>query len=181
MLISRSAGIIIGLLRALDDALPALRPALAGTTAADRAWLAVVAEARPVVADVKASSHVLQNELNAAKASTAAGKASTAMSDEQVIAHGWADRTKLADHFARHGDDVGAATEAEYVQRAQDFLSRARSENLPMKVAQDGTIRVFDPETEVFASYTRDGLTRTIFKPDPPATAYWAKQKGVLQ
>lgn len=172
---------IVALLAGLDETLPVLRPALATTTAADRAWLTMVADTRPVVADIRTSTNVLQSELDAAGAAASGAKTPGALTDEQVIESGWADRKKLARHLRKHAGDVGAVTQADYVRAAQDLLQRARSGGLPMKVAEDGDILVFDPDSELFGVYRSDGKARTIFRPKDPANVYWDEQRGVLQ
>lgn len=183
---------IARLLDALDRSLAGYAPALAGAgvgagVGADAAWLGMVAESEPVFAEVEAANALLASEVDAAGGGMGSGLAGTALdaeavlSDDAVIESGWADRRTLARHLRDHADDVGATTEAEYVRSARELLKRARAEGLPMKVAPDGTIRVFDPVSELFGSYRSDGLARTIFRPDPPATDYWAKQPGVLQ
>jgi hypothetical protein len=179
--IARAAARIIALLAALDETLPRLRPLLAGTGATDTRWLRLLSETRPVESDIQASNHVLQSELGAAAKAASPGGAHAALTDEQVIETGWGNARTLARHLRDHGADVGASSKAEYVQAAQDLLRKAKSEGLPMKVDQDGVIRVFDPTTELFASFNKDGTARTIFKPDPPAASYWAKQPGELQ
>ncbi len=169
---------IVALLAGLDDTLPVLRPALATTTAADRSWLTMVADTRPVVADIRTSTNVLRSELDAA--ATSGAETVRALSDEEVINAGWGNRRTLTRHLRDHGADVGATTGAAYVRAAQEFFQRAKAEGLPIKIDDDGVIRIFDPKSEMFASYNRDGRARTIFKPDHP-TRYWAEQKGTLQ
>jgi pyocin large subunit-like protein len=70
----------------------------------------------------------------------------------------------LPDHFARHGADFKAKDADDYARLAWEFLQRARSEGLPMKVDEEGVLRVFDPTTGAFAAYNRDGKTKTFFK-----------------
>ncbi|MBE7189100.1 hypothetical protein [Jatrophihabitans endophyticus] len=90
----------------------------------------------------------------------------------------WNDTSTLSKHFDDHGTDFGAASQTEYANRAGAFLRRAIEDRLPMKVDGHGIIRVFDPETNTFGSYTADGATRTFFKPSSPT--YWQRQKGEL-
>jgi RHS repeat-associated protein len=96
----------------------------------------------------------------------------------------WANSKTLADHFARHGKDFGAKTAQEYSQAASDFLRRSQGQRLPTKIGPDGTIRVYDPQTNTFGSYTAGGGTRTFYKPDPAVHGYktnldyWNAQPG---
>ncbi len=86
----------------------------------------------------------------------------------------WGNPKTLDDHFGRHGGDFGAAYKSaeEYAQGASDFLKRSQAEGLPTKVADDGTIRIYEPSTNTFASYNPDGTTKTFFKPDPSKHGY---------
>jgi hypothetical protein len=91
----------------------------------------------------------------------------------------WANPRTLADHFVRHGTDFGFASADEYAIAASELLERGRVGDLPTKIGTDGTIRVFDPETNTFGSFTPSGMTRTFYKPTSPS--YWARQSGDLQ
>ena len=89
----------------------------------------------------------------------------------------WGHLDSLADHFSRHGGDFSSKSPDDYAAKAWLFLQRARAENLPMKLDDtDGTLRVFDPATRVFAAYNNAGMTKTFFKPDN--TTYWQRQPG---
>ena len=89
----------------------------------------------------------------------------------------WGHLDSLQDHFNRHGGDFSSKSPDDYAAKAWLFLQRARAENLPMKLDDtDGTLRVFDPATRVFAAYNNAGKTKTFFKPDNPT--YWQRQPG---
>lgn len=89
----------------------------------------------------------------------------------------WGRLDSLQDHFDRHGRDFSSKSPDDYAAQAWLFLQRARAENLPMKLDEtDGTLRVFDPATRVFAAYNGAGRTKTFFKPDNPT--YWQRQPG---
>jgi len=55
------------------------------------------------------------------------------------------------------------------------LFERATKENLPTKIAPDGTIRVYDQKSNSFGSYNPDGTTRTFFKPKE-GSKYWDRQ-----
>lgn len=169
---------IVSLLDALATTLSALNPAMAINDAqgSQSAWLKTVADAAPVLAAVTSQTSALAAELGGGTPGGAAGIG--AMTDDEVIRAGWANRKKLADHFIRHAADVGASSEAEYVEAAQALLQRARTGDLPMKIDARGNILVFDPSSELFGVYRSDGLARTIFRPTPDALAYWNRQRG---
>lgn len=46
-----------------------------------------------------------------------------------------------------------------------------------MKIGPDGVIRVYDSETNTFASYNMNGSTKTFFKPNDEEF-YWLRQPG---
>ncbi len=113
---------------------------------------------------------------------TAAAKAGSL---ELPAGSSWGRADTLADHFARHGADFGAKSEAAYAQQASSFFQRGLSEGLPTKIdSKTGVIRMYDPETNSFGSFNADGTTRTYFKPDPAShpfstnLEYWESQSG---
>lgn len=78
--------------------------------------------------------------------------------------------------FKRNGAAFGATTVEAFVAVAHRFVTR------PPKGAQiitraNGDRLIYDPASNVFAVATREGLPRTIFKPDEGA-AYWDKVKA---
>ena len=79
-------------------------------------------------------------------------------------------------HFLSHGDDFGAASADDYVRQASEFLQNSQRQNLPTKLDPDGTIRIWDPQTNTFGAYNADGSLRTFFKPTSPT--YFDRQPG---
>ena len=88
----------------------------------------------------------------------------------------WGNPASLPDHFARHGGDFHAKDADDYARLSWEFLQRAHVEHLPAKVDADGVLRVFDPRSGTFASYNRDGTTKTFFKPG--SRDYFERQPG---
>ena len=88
----------------------------------------------------------------------------------------WGNLPALADHFARHGGDFQARDADDYARQAWAFRQRALAGSLPMKLDEDGTLRVFDSATGAFAAYNRDGTTKTYFKPG--SRDYFTRQPG---
>lgn len=91
----------------------------------------------------------------------------------------WANLNTLDRHFRDHGADFGAANADEYARMASEFFQRGGAQQLPTKIAPDGTIRMFDPTTNAFGSFAPSGMTKTFFK--PTSSTYWSRQPGVLQ
>ena len=90
----------------------------------------------------------------------------------------WGNMASLPDHFERHGHDFQAKDAEDYARQAWEFQQRARWEKLPMKVDEDGVLRIYDPKTRAFAAYNRDGTTKTYFKPQ--SRDYFERQPGQL-
>lgn len=88
----------------------------------------------------------------------------------------WGNPESLPDHFARHGGDFHAKDAEDYARMSWEFLQRAKTDGLPAKVDEDGVLRVFDPKTGTFASYNRNGTTKTFFKPG--SNGYFERQPG---
>ena len=97
--------------------------------------------------------------------------------NEEAPDYGWGRPDTLQDHFDRHGPDFNSQSPEDYARQAQEFFKRGVDERLPTKVDTDGTIRIYDPDTNEFGAYNADGTTRTYFKPDD-GIDYWNKQKG---
>ena len=88
----------------------------------------------------------------------------------------WANYASLPDHFARHGEDFHAKDADDYARLSWEFLQRAKAEGLPAKQDDEGVLRIFDPRSGTFASYNRDGTTKTFFKPG--SRDYFERQPG---
>lgn len=88
----------------------------------------------------------------------------------------WGNPESLPDHFARHGGDFHAKDADDYARMSWEFLQRAKAEGLPAKVDTEDVLRVFDPKSGTFASYNRNGTTKTFFKPG--SNGYFERQPG---
>lgn len=89
----------------------------------------------------------------------------------------WGNPTSLARHFRDHGADFGATSAEDYANQASQFLQRSQRDGLPTKIDSDGVIRVYDPETNTFGSFSPDGTTKTFFTPKS-GIDYWNRQPG---
>lgn len=117
-------------------------------------------------------------ETNRTTSASARASAASTPSRAPPTRETWGTMASLPDHFSRHGADFNAKDADDYARLAWEFLQRARSEGLPMKVDEDGVLRVFDPKTRAFASYNRDGKTKTFFK--ARSRDYFERQPGRL-
>jgi len=91
----------------------------------------------------------------------------------------WVDPDSLDQHYIDHADEFGAASPEAYAEQANEFYEEAQQRGYKVKVDADGTVRIYDPKTNTFGSYTTDGKTITFFKPDNPS--YFDRQPGVLK
>lgn len=89
----------------------------------------------------------------------------------------WGNPESLANHFAAHGADFGASSAEDYANRASEFFQRGIQENLPVKIDEEGIMRIYEPETNTFGTYNPSETTRTFFSPSSPT--YWLRQPGV--
>lgn len=89
---------------------------------------------------------------------------------------GFRGAAQLADHFARHGADVGASTPEAYVALAQALRDAAPGGDvLEIVRPVDGVISRFDRRSGAFGAYDPDGTIRTFFKPED-GEAYFRRQ-----
>ncbi|QSX06691.1 hypothetical protein JYG23_04345 [Sedimentibacter sp. zth1] len=87
----------------------------------------------------------------------------------------WGNQDTLTDHYDRPGGDFDATSEQDYASQANDFYNNRR--NYDVKVDSNGTIRVYDSNTNTFGSYNSNGTTKTFYKPDK-GIDYWNGQPG---
>ena len=77
--------------------------------------------------------------------------------------------------FVRNGKDFGAKTVEDYARKAQAFVGN------PPKGAEVVNLRrgkiIYDAKSNTFAAATKDGVPRTMFKPEEGA-AYWEEAKS---
>ncbi|MBB4170808.1 hemagglutinin repeat-containing protein [Rhizobium sp. BK538] len=74
---------------------------------------------------------------------------------------------KLQDHYARHGNDFGAKSAAEYQAQAKGFLEGPPSPGILEKTRANGDIVRYNPATDEFGVVSIGGVIRTYYKPDP--------------
>ncbi len=91
--------------------------------------------------------------------------------------HKWGDPSTLGEHVKDHGRDFNTRSASEYARKAQQFRERAIRNKFPMHVDKSGNLRIYDPKTNTFGSYRKDGTTRTFYKP-PEGIEYYKKQEN---
>lgn len=89
--------------------------------------------------------------------------------------YGWADTKTLKTHVEKHSKDFKVRSAKDYARQAKSFYERGFKEKLPMVQDKSGNIRIYDPKTNSFGSYHKDGSPRTFFKP-ADAVKYYEQQ-----
>lgn len=87
-------------------------------------------------------------------------------SDPRLRAIGFRSRTKLEQHFEKHGREFGNVTLDEYLAMAQDLRDAPLSDRVVEANQVGGTISRFDRKTGAFTAFDRDLTIRTFFKPN---------------
>ncbi len=89
---------------------------------------------------------------------------------------GFRSRTRLEEHFAKHGAEFAAATANDYLAMAQRVRALPPSATvLELTRPTDGVISKFDRESGAFLAFDADSTIRTFFKPND-GEAYFKRQ-----
>jgi|GEM_PF-4338978 len=89
----------------------------------------------------------------------------------------WASAQTLKKHFEKHGSDFNSVDARDYANKANYFyLNSSKNKSIRKKLDDKGIVRIWDPSTNEFGSFTKDGKTKTYFKPN--SQSYWARQEG---
>ncbi|MBI5167995.1 MAG: hypothetical protein HZA61_00765 [Candidatus Eisenbacteria bacterium] len=78
---------------------------------------------------------------------------------------GFRSHERLAEHFQKHGREVGAANEADYLRMAQALRDAAAGGNVEELKRDDGVTCRFDRASGCFLAFNDDGTIRTFFRP----------------
>jgi hypothetical protein len=81
-------------------------------------------------------------------------------------------------HFQRAGQDLGAKTLDDFLTKVHRFGDHPPAGTMKLTRA-NGDRLLYDPKSNLFAVFTREGAPRTVFKPSDGA-AYWTEQKQRL-
>ena len=80
---------------------------------------------------------------------------------------GFENRSRLDEHFAKHGGEFGSISPAQYLTLAQTLRDeRAGGDVLEIVRPDDGVVSRFDKRSGAFIAFNRDGTIRTFFKPN---------------
>lgn len=88
---------------------------------------------------------------------------------------GFRDRSRLVEHFQKHGAEFGRITIEEYLRAAQTLRDRPAGGDILESVRADGVVTRFDRGSGAFLACDRDGVIRTFFRPND-GEAYYQRQ-----
>jgi hypothetical protein len=89
---------------------------------------------------------------------------------------GFASRSRLLDHFEKHGGEFPGWTREEYLRRAQDLRDRRTGDGILEFVREDRVITRFDRKSGAFLAFDQNLTIRTFFKPND-GEAYFKRQQ----
>jgi pyocin large subunit-like protein len=81
----------------------------------------------------------------------------------------------LEEHYRKHGREVGARSEADYLRMAQALRDRPAGGAVLEEERSDGVLCRFDRSTGLFLAYEQDGVIKTCFRPND-GEAYFRHQ-----
>lgn len=90
---------------------------------------------------------------------------------------GFANRQKFLDHFAKHGNEFGGISAAEYLRQAQTLRDRPAGKEILEVVRADGVITRFDKAGGAFLAFNADLTIRTYFKPNDGVNYFWRQSR----
>ena len=89
---------------------------------------------------------------------------------------GFANRSRLYEHFEKHGGEFPGLTREEYLRRAQDLRDRRTGDGILEFVREDRVITRFDRKSGAFLAFDQNLTIRTFFKPND-GEAYFKRQQ----
>ena len=92
-------------------------------------------------------------------------------------AKGFNSRT-LADHFYRHGEQMGCKTKESYAAHAVKFANKVDRKNCVSFVDKKGSTYKYNIKTNTLVIVTKDGYVVTFFKPAKGYSYYLSEKKG---
>jgi pyocin large subunit-like protein len=88
---------------------------------------------------------------------------------------GFRSQAQLEEHFHKHGGEVGAASEADYLHRAQALRDAPLGTDVAEIVRPDGVRTRYDRRDGGFVAFNANGVIRTYFRP-ADGEAYFLRQ-----
>lgn len=97
------------------------------------------------------------------------------------IGYAWAkdfNKSTLADHFNRHGAQMGCTTKEGYAAKAVSFANRVDRKNCVSFVDRKGSTYKYNKKDGTLGIITKDGYVVSFFKPKDGYKYYLAQKKG---
>jgi len=88
---------------------------------------------------------------------------------------GFRSRSRLDEHFRKHGEEFGRIDRGRYLALAQALRDGPLSDDVLELRRDDGVITRFDRTTGAFIAFNRDRTIRTFFRPND-GIAYFRRQ-----
>ena len=88
---------------------------------------------------------------------------------------GFRSQAELEEHFRKHGGEVGATSEVDYLHRAQTLRDAPLGTDVAEIVRRDGVRTRFDRRDGGFVAFNANGVIRTYFRP-ADGEAYFLRQ-----
>lgn len=88
---------------------------------------------------------------------------------------GFRSQAQLEEHFHKHGAEVGAASEGDYLHRAQALRDAPLGTDVAEIVRRDGVHARYDRRDGGFVAFDANGVIRTYFRP-ADGEAYFLRQ-----
>jgi pyocin large subunit-like protein len=88
---------------------------------------------------------------------------------------GFRSRTRLDEHYAKHGREFGTISRDDYLRQAQALRDAPVGGTVLEVVRGDGTVSRFDRASGGFVAFDGDGTIRTYFRPND-GEAYFRRQ-----
>ncbi len=121
------------------------------------------------------SFNISNDSLGSTNNSRVRNSGDSGMSGSAGIPDTWGGNPEnFQDHFDRHKRDFGAKTPKEYAKMANDFYKRFKVEKLPAIKYSSGVLGVYDPKSNIFALYNKNGKSITFYK--PTSKTYFLRQ-----
>jgi len=79
---------------------------------------------------------------------------------------GFRSAERLHEHFEKHGSEIGATGERDYLARAQALRDAPAGGDVLEQRRADGVVTRFDRRSGCFLAFDADGTIRTFFRPN---------------
>ncbi|MFY9609218.1 MAG: hypothetical protein WAU45_11475 [Blastocatellia bacterium] len=110
---------------------------------------------------------------NTSAAGDSQNSSTPARSDATSV--GFTSRTKLVEHYDKHGREFDSVTIHQYLRMAQELRDRPADDTVIEAVRGDGVVTRFDRKSGAFLAFNPDRTIRTFFKPND-GEAYFRRQ-----